>query len=301
MKRAVLVALFASGIALAAPDADACSPAEGFGVRFLDPHPANAVVFGWGRFPDNLTDVDVTVNGGRAYLIAAHFPEHPRSYFVVPPPDEGDQVRIEGEEVVVAARDETPPQLEELYFDLHDHPGKDLGYDSCGGGEGLTDLTYIVRVPGVTIDEVVLVELHHPDTDEVLVREDPRPYEGRVEIHVADHELAGVAPEEVCLRVVVTDLAGNSLTPMTSCSPCHFARTASDETPDWSDATLYPGGTCEVPPPSPQRLPGLADPLVDPPAETSSGCRIGTAPDQPAHATVWLAFLGLAFLTRDRR
>ncbi len=85
-----------------------------------------------------------------------------------------------------------------------------------------------------------------------------------------------MAPQDVCITVEVTDRAGNALTPLTSCSPCHLSRTETGEEPDWSEDTLNPNGVCSTLPPTPQHLPGLA--LPPGPAPVASGCSVGQSP-----------------------
>ncbi|WP_437923483.1 hypothetical protein WMF37_31200 [Sorangium sp. So ce291] len=238
--------------------------------------PANAAIFFEG-YSVSLDGVSVTVDGEPASLVlvtdvpAAGYSIRAR---IMPPPREGQAIAIEGDfcgppescgvkriELTAGVADtEAPPGLSALSFDLYDH----ADFKSSGGDCQLdTDLSWWLTAEGEVAQGgeapvITTIEAFRDDTFTDPVFSLSR-FMNVAPLSIAIGQTAAVldgadAPEALCFRATAMDTAGNVAgETVHACRPCYYREDPATEQPPfatpskpaWTEADIYPGGTCD--------------------------------------------------------
>ena len=232
-------------------------------------HPANAAILldGYGADPELLT---VTVDGQAARLVRA-FEIKDDAWWIEPPPSPGDQVKLEGipcpggdcgpfaVEFTASEPDRTPPLAPTgAWFGIYDHVDTTEGRGDCSEHGSTTVFTHLADGWRDDGGSRVLVRVAVYDA------RDSEPVDAFGVSRRADRVtlwsdgLKREDAEHYCLRIRVTDLAGNAAPVVDACTPCGFKTdpegldewTYGGQEPEWSGADLV-GGPCDLATPTP--------------------------------------------------
>ncbi|HTN91312.1 MAG TPA: hypothetical protein VL242_46905 [Sorangium sp.] len=238
--------------------------------------PGNAAIFFEG-YSISLDGLTVTVDGEPASLvIVTDVPA--AGYSIVariePAPSEGQAIAIEGDfcnvvdscgvksiELTAGAADtEAPPEPSGLSFDLYDH----ADFKSSGGDCQLdTDLSWWIKAEGEVAQGgeapvITTIEAFRDDSFTEPVFSVSR-FMNAASLSIAIGQTAEVldgadAPEALCFRATAMDTAGNVAgETVHACKPCYYRVDseaaqppfATPPEPAWTEADIYPGGTCD--------------------------------------------------------
>ncbi|WP_437618402.1 hypothetical protein [Sorangium sp. So ce1151] len=238
--------------------------------------PGNAAIFFEG-YSISLDGVSVTVDGEPASLVMVT--DVPAAGYrivarIEPAPSEGQAIAIEGDfctpvescgvkriELTAGAADtEAPPGPSGLSFDLYDH----VDFKSSGGDCLLdTDLSWWVTAEGEVAEGgeapvITTIEAFRDETFTEPVFSVSR-FMNVASLSIAIGQTAELldgadAPEALCFRATAMDTAGNVAgETVHACKPCYYREDPATAEPSfttpsepaWTEADLYPGGTCD--------------------------------------------------------
>ena len=259
--------------------ADACSPPfpalTGSIPAMGETYPGNAAVFFLG-YGISLDAVTVKVDGQPASLTPAADIDAlglgSLSARVVPTPTPGQTVTIEGDfcgasnpcgnssiTFKAGEPDNAPPAAPSaISFDLHDYPD----FKSSGGDcQNDSDLAWWIDVsatpPAASESRVVLhVEAFRDETFQEMVFAESTFVTASSTSLLSRHTVnvlnGAAAPEALCFRASVRDVAGNPASETVHvCAPCYYRKDAAGmgdfsppAEPTWTAADIYPGGAC---------------------------------------------------------
>jgi hypothetical protein len=259
--------------------ADACSPPLPSLTSSIpatgETYPGNAAVFFLG-YGISLDAVTVKIDGQPASFTAAADIDAlglgTLSARIAPTPSKGQVVTIEGNfcepanpcdntiTFTAGDADNTPPAAPTaISFDIYDYPD----FKSSGGDcQSDSDLAWWIDVsatpPAASESRVVLhVEAFRDETFKELVFAESTFINGPMTSLSSRHTInvlnGAAAPEALCFRASVRDVAGNpSGETVHACAPCNYRKDAAGMAdfsappePAWTAADIYPGGSCD--------------------------------------------------------
>lgn len=270
----------------------------------------------------NLGALTVTVDGQPA--MAA--PASSSVFLIEPTPEPGQQIHLSGQlcnegcvvDVTLTAGPpdlEAPPPPTAIFLNIHDYPNIPSNDGSCQYG---SDLAFYIDVE---------TEGHQGDANRVEVFAASNPGQvlygltgsvnGTHSARLGEQTLAGVDPNDLCVRTNNFDLAGNASTSIESCGLCKYRVDSGSEgqlgdpappQPTWHSGDLVADGTCPdatLPEPPDSGGSETGSETGDSDSATGEldgdsggcGCQAATPP-APLAA---LALLGLIWLPRRRR
>jgi MYXO-CTERM domain-containing protein len=267
-------------LSAAAASANACEPPQP-GVFSTIPadgekYPADAAVILRGQGL-SLTDASVTVDGQAAALNDMSTWFEGIDLFAVkvePTPAAGQNVVITGtfcdpgsgckpitlHYEATATIKAIPPPIEVVEYNIHDYPDFVPGSGDCQSNSGFTAWMKLkTTIPDQAKDGAWMYKITAHATQQW---EGPKhtfwgfvdaSWNPEVELRMwSDLATNGALPEGVVFDIQIYDSAGNnSSTPGVINKPCHYRAdsVSSDSSPPpepvWTEADIYPGGTCE--------------------------------------------------------